>query len=595
MIRIYEIAASSVLTPPAGRARIFLDSADNLIKARLDDGSLIVLSVTTEYIQDIVGSFFQDSGTINFTYDDNGNVASMDVFMSALDISQIPNVPSGNLTATNVQAALNELQSSIDDANSDIAQEISDRQSADTALQDQIDDIIATDAENAQDATAAAFAAGTQDGVSVTYNDVANSFDVTNTDKGSVARAAHEAAIDPHPQYQTASESQAQVDAHANLTNNPHNVTKAQVGLGNVPNIDTSIAANISNVPAGNIGATNVQAAINELDLEKQPIDADLTAVANLTGTGLVTRTAAGTMTTRSIQATPGEVTISNGDGVSGNPTVGLPDVGVASSVGAANSTISITTDAKGRVTAKSVQLISIISSQVTDFAASVLGTLLAGFTVGANTALAATDSVLVAFGKVQGQLNALFNRNINTGTGLQGGGNLTADRTLSLTNTGVAAATYGSDGLNVGQFTVDAQGRLTSAQNTPITFGRHYQVFEDTVQSNSNSGAQPLTAVASSFTTTALTAGDYFLVIQYYWSNNSGANDARFQLFVDGVAIGNQHNQELQDQTTNQIDQIIENLTLTDGTHTIELRFGGEGGSTTTINRVVCQLWRVA
>ena len=35
---------------------------------------------------------------------------------------------------------------------------------------------------------------------------------------------------------------------------------------------------------------------------------------------------------------------------------------------------------------------------------------------------------------------------------------------------TGVVIGTYG-DANNVGQFTVDAQGRLTSAANVPITF----------------------------------------------------------------------------------------------------------------------------
>jgi len=59
--------------------------------------------------------------------------------------------------------------------------------------------------------------------------------------------------------------------------------------------------------------------------------------------------------------------------------------------------------------------------------------------------------------------------RTINTGIGLQGGGNLTADRTISLTNTGVVAGTYG-DATHVGQFTVDAQGRITSATNVQIT-----------------------------------------------------------------------------------------------------------------------------
>lgn len=42
--------------------------------------------------------------------------------------------------------------------------------------------------------------------------------------------------------------------------------------------------ASVSNVPAGSIAATSVQDAINELDTEKQPIDATLTALAALTG-----------------------------------------------------------------------------------------------------------------------------------------------------------------------------------------------------------------------------------------------------------------------------------------------------------------------
>ncbi|ALN79514.1 hypothetical protein [Lysobacter antibioticus] len=57
--------------------------------------------------------------------------------------------------------------------------------------------------ERAQDATGAAIAAGTGDGVTLAYDDGANAINATNTDKGSVAVAAHEAAADPHPQYTT--------------------------------------------------------------------------------------------------------------------------------------------------------------------------------------------------------------------------------------------------------------------------------------------------------------------------------------------------------------------------------------------------------
>lgn len=83
-------------------------------------------------------------------------------------------------------------------------------------------------------------------------------------------------------------------------------------------------AAEVTNSPAGNIAAVTVQAAIAELDAEKQPLDADLTALAALASTGLVARTAAATYAERTLTAPAAGITVSNGGGVAGNPTLVL-------------------------------------------------------------------------------------------------------------------------------------------------------------------------------------------------------------------------------------------------------------------------------
>ena len=59
----------------------------------------------------------------------------------------------------------------------------------------------------------------------------------------------------------------------------------------------------------------------------------------------------------------------------------------------------------------------------------------------------------------------------VTAGTGLSGGGSIAlgGSAALNLANTAVTIGTYGNAN-NVGQFTVDQQGRITSATNVPIT-----------------------------------------------------------------------------------------------------------------------------
>jgi hypothetical protein len=76
--------------------------------------------------------------------------------------------------------------------------------------------------------------------------------------------------------------------------------------------------------------------------------------------------------------------------------------------------------------------------------------------------------------------------RQINTGSGLSGGGDLSANRTLfilpggvddsMLTTTGVAAGTYG-DGDSVPVLTINAQGRVTAATSAPIVLADYVPI----------------------------------------------------------------------------------------------------------------------
>lgn len=82
----------------------------------------------------------------------------------------------------------------------------------------------------------------------------------------------------------------------------------------------------------------------------KQPLDDDLTAIAELTGTGLIAKTGAGAAQTRTITPPAAGITVTNGDGVSGNPTLALANDLAALEGLAANGMIARTGDGSATV-----------------------------------------------------------------------------------------------------------------------------------------------------------------------------------------------------------------------------------------------------
>jgi hypothetical protein len=87
----------------------------------------------------------------------------------------------------------------------------------------------------------------------------------------------------------------------------------------------------------------------------------DLAAVEGLATTGLAVRTDVDTWATRTVTGTAGNVTITNGDGVAGNPTIDLAALGTPVTA----SMVKVTTDAYGRVTATTPVTQSDISSSL--------------------------------------------------------------------------------------------------------------------------------------------------------------------------------------------------------------------------------------
>jgi hypothetical protein len=159
--------------------------------------------------------------------------------------------------------------------------------------------------------------------------------------------------------------------------------------------------------------------------------------LANLSANGLMTITSAGTLSATSIAAVANQTSVTNGDGVSGIPTVGLANDPVLPGTGAVQVPSGTTGEQPAGVDGK-------IRYNITD-------SIFEGYSSGQWRQFSLSGGVT----------------EVNTGTGLTGGP-ITSIGTISIANTGVTAATYGSAS-SVPVFAVNAQGQLTSVTNTSI------------------------------------------------------------------------------------------------------------------------------
>ena len=205
-------------------------------------------------------------------------------------------------------------------------------------------------------------------------------------------------------------------------------------------------------------------------------------------GNGVIVKTGGTTVTARTISTSGAGLTISNGNGVSGNPTIALSGLaaslanmggtGILGVVGGASITSMEILGTAGQITVAngtgpSNPTISITTNPILPGTGAV--TIPKGTTaqrpsgidgmIRFNTETSAYETFDTTGGWSTLPSGAVTQ--INTGTGLTGGP-ITSSGTISIANTAVTAGTYGAAGA-VGRFTVNAQGQLTDAQSIPI------------------------------------------------------------------------------------------------------------------------------
>jgi len=177
------------------------------------------------------------------------------------------------------------------------------------------------------------------------------------------------------------------------------------------------------------------------------------------------------------------------------------------------------------------------LAATISNFVATVLSSVLTGISFAVSTPVVDTDSILIAMGKIQAQINIL------------------------LASTGVFGAGF-QDFLSLVPF--------TTASNSPV--------------------------LAYSFVTSVKPVGRYRIAFKWAFTGNATNASQLFTFRVDGVIQGPTLVLELKDTSGNlSFDQIVYLDFASATTHTIELYAHTSGSNTVTISRALAEIWRVS